>query len=105
MPNALATLQQRMLDEIATLMGARAYLGPATWQAQFERMIIEYHAAAYFAGPGQHHALGARRCRAGAAAANADRLSGRLCGSSRRTQRGPGRRARGAVRGATARNL
>lgn len=52
MPSPLATLQQRMLGEIATLMAARDYLGPAAWQAQFERLIIEYHAAAYFAGQG-----------------------------------------------------
>lgn len=52
MPNALATLQQRMLDTLATLMDARDYLGPAEWQRQFERTIIEHHAAAYFAGQG-----------------------------------------------------
>ena len=52
MPNALASLQQRMLAEIATLMDARDYLGPAEWQRQFEHAIIEHHAAAYFAGQG-----------------------------------------------------
>ena len=41
-----------MLDTIASLMDARDYLGPAEWQRQFERAIIEHHAAAYFAGQG-----------------------------------------------------
>jgi len=52
MPDALATLQGRMLDTIASLMDARDYLGPAEWRNQFERALIEYHAAAYFAGQG-----------------------------------------------------
>ena len=41
-----------MLDTIASLMDARDYLGAAEWQRQFERAIIEHHAAAYFAGQG-----------------------------------------------------
>jgi hypothetical protein len=52
MPDALATLQQRMLGTIADLMAARDYLGPDEWQRQFEQAIIEHHAAAYFAGQG-----------------------------------------------------
>ncbi len=52
MPDTLATLQTRMLDTIAGLMEARDYLGSTEWQGQFERAIIEFHAAAYFAGQG-----------------------------------------------------
>ena len=52
MPDPIAALQAGMLEQIAALMDARDYLGPAEWQRQFEALIVEQHAAAYFAGQG-----------------------------------------------------
>lgn len=52
MPDPIATLQAGMLEQVAALMQARDYLGTAEWQRQFEALIIEQHAAAYFAGQG-----------------------------------------------------
>lgn len=52
MPPALANLIRLMLGEIDTLVSGLEFLGVAEWQRQFERIIIEYHAAAYMAGKG-----------------------------------------------------
>jgi hypothetical protein len=41
-----------MLDDIATLMLGLPHLGADEWQRQFERLIIQHHAAAYFSGQG-----------------------------------------------------
>ena len=45
MPDPIAALQAGMLEQIAALMDARDYLGPAEWQRQFEALIVEQHAA------------------------------------------------------------
>ena len=52
MPDPIAALQAGMRDQIAALMVARDYLGPAECHRQFEALIVEQHAAAYFAGQG-----------------------------------------------------
>jgi hypothetical protein len=48
----LISLQTRMLDTIRALMAARSSLGAAAWQQRFRQTLIEFHAAAYFAGQG-----------------------------------------------------
>lgn len=52
MPSVIQNLMTAFLDDIATLMLGLDHLGAAEWQRQFERLIIQHHAAAYFSGQG-----------------------------------------------------
>jgi hypothetical protein len=65
MDAALRNIQSRMLDTLRDLMDARKRLGAVEWQRQFERAIIEFHAAAYFAGQGSNDLSGRGDARLG----------------------------------------
>ena len=52
MDRRLQRITTGMLADVAALMGAREFFGPAKWEAEFRRIIVERTAAAYFAGNG-----------------------------------------------------
>lgn len=52
MNTVLRTLTSSFLNDIAVLMLGLDHLGVGEWQRQFERLIIQHHAAAYFSGQG-----------------------------------------------------
>lgn len=45
-------LTREMLADIDVLMLGRDHLGTDAWRREFEKLIIEHHAAAYFSGQG-----------------------------------------------------
>lgn len=48
----LAKLTRAFIDAALTLNSGLSYLGADEWRRQFETLLIQYHAAAYFAGRG-----------------------------------------------------
>lgn len=52
MDSVLQSLTAAFLDDIAVLMLGRDHLGTDVWRREFEKLIVEHHAAAYFSGQG-----------------------------------------------------